>query len=323
MKIFKRIIPALLAATACLAAGSPATLTVLLRGETDAELAPHGSGNVYAPDVLRDGGGFRMWYGGQGKDGHDRIALAESADGERWTRKGVVLDIEGANHVNDPSVVKRDGVYFLFYTRTQRDVVDSIHVAVSKDGLKWEPRGPAIEPGRPGAWDSLSVGRPSVLHEEGRFRMWYDGRKDFLPGAPVRDVPTSPDSRRSVGHATSADGFHWTRHGTNPVFGQDAGGVDVKRIGPRLLMLFESREGTRIATSGDGLSWRDGGLLAGRSGAEVDAFGHVTPFLWLPPSGQEPRLFFGAAAAGSWDRNQLASLAVPRTLLDRIVRLEK
>ena len=47
-----------------------------------------------------------MWYGGQGRDGHDRIHLAESDDGVNWVRRGVVLDNGEANHVNDPSVVK-------------------------------------------------------------------------------------------------------------------------------------------------------------------------------------------------------------------------
>src|SRR5688500_2809254 len=55
---------------------------VLLRGEGEAEeAAPHGRGNVYAPDVLVEGGVYRMWYGAQGRDGHDRILYAESRDG--------------------------------------------------------------------------------------------------------------------------------------------------------------------------------------------------------------------------------------------------
>ena len=55
-------------------------LTVVLAGKGKFEVAPHGEGNVYAPDVMRDGKLFKMWYGGQGKDGHDRIAYAESVD---------------------------------------------------------------------------------------------------------------------------------------------------------------------------------------------------------------------------------------------------
>lgn len=300
--------------------GPPTAPTVVLQGEGDKEVAPHGEGNVYAPDILRDGERLRMWYGGQGKDGHDRISHAESADGIKWDRKGVVLDVDGLNHVNDPSVVKVGSRYFLYYSRTADDVVDRIDVAVSDDGDRWEPMGLAVGPGPAGAWDGLSVGRPSVLHEDGLFRMWYDGRKDFSPGSPVKGVPTSDTSHRSVGYATSKDGLTWVKSGQGPVYEHDAGGVDVKRVGGRLVMLYESREGTRFATGKDGLDWREGGILAGKSGAKVDAFGHVTPFLLLDPDGGRPRLFFGTAGRRSWDGNRIAVLELGEEALDRLAR---
>ena len=62
-------------------------LAVVVRGTEESELAPHGKGNVYAPDILIENGTYRMWYGGQGEDGHDRIHYAESRDGLRWEKK--------------------------------------------------------------------------------------------------------------------------------------------------------------------------------------------------------------------------------------------
>lgn len=283
---------------------------VVLSGERDSELAPHGQGNVYAPDVHFDGNLYRMWYGGQGRDGHDRIHYAESTDGLTWSRKGVVLEDATANHVNDPAVVKVGGVYFMYYTRTKKDVVDRIDLAVSKDGRAWEPRGVALDVGPEGAWDGLSVGRPSVIYEDGMFRMWYDGRKDFPPDAPVRGVPKSSDSHRGVGYATSSDGIHFTRRGAGPVLGNDAGAVDVKRMGPQLMMVYESREGTRFATSKDLVTWSDRGLLVGRSETKLDAFGHVTPCLLVDPDGHIRRLYVGAAAAATWDHNCIVMLNV-------------
>src|SRR5688500_11665530 len=167
---------------------------VVLKGDADSELAPHGEGNVYAPHVLLEGKLYRMWYGGQGRDGHDRIHYAESDDGAAWVRKGVVLEDRAANHVNDPTVVKVGDRYYMYYTRTEKDVVDRIDVAVSPDGVKWEPKGVALAAGQAGEWDALSVGRPSVIHEDGLLKLWYDGRKDFPPDAPVRDVPKSGTS---------------------------------------------------------------------------------------------------------------------------------
>lgn len=73
---------------------------VLLTGTGENEIAPHGEGNIYAPSVLIDGHLWKMWYGGQGKYGHDRISYAESTDGRKWNRVGVVLEDKTANHIN-------------------------------------------------------------------------------------------------------------------------------------------------------------------------------------------------------------------------------
>lgn len=307
-------------ASAARTQGPPANVPlIVLTGELDSELAPHGEGNLYAPDVLLEGKRYRMWYGGQGRDGHDRIHYAESEDGIAWVRKGVVLEDRQANHVNDPSVVKVGGVYYMYYTRTAKDVVDRIDVAVSADGVSWEPKGVALAAGQAGGWDALSVGRPSVIYEDGIFKLWYDGRKDFPPEAPVKDAPKSSSSRRSVGYATSNDGFHFTRHGAHPVLGNDTGGVDVKRVGTRLIMAYESRKGTGVAISKDGIAWTDAGLLIGKSGRKVDAFGHVTPNLLIDPDGEIRRIYIGAARAATWDRNVIAVLEVPSGRLHQIL----
>ena len=163
----------------------------------------------------------------------------------------MVVGNDEANHVNDPSVVRVGGTYFMFYTRAVVDVKDDIAMATSQDGVHWNKQGTVLRPGAPGEWDSLCVGRPSVLFEDNVFKMWYDGRKDMPLEAPG-NVPKSATSTRSVGYATSPDGIHWTKH-THPVYGQDAGGVDVKKINGVYVMAYESAEGTQVAVSPDGI----------------------------------------------------------------------
>lgn len=176
---------------------------VSLRATGETELAPHGEGNVYAPDLIVDDSGlYRMWYGGQGSDGRDRIHYAESRDGIDWRKFGVVVDDQTANHVNDPSVVRFRGEFYMYYTRAESDVVDEIDLATSTDGINWKKHGVALKPGPPGSWDSLLVGRPSVIFENERLTMWYDGRKDLPPKAPAKNASKSADSHRSVGRAT-------------------------------------------------------------------------------------------------------------------------
>ncbi len=286
--------------------------TVLLQGEGKLELAPHGLGNIYAPDVLYENGLYRMWYGGQGKDGHDRILYAESHDGIKWVRKGLAIEDINANHVNDPSVVKVNGIYFLYYTRAEVGVIDKIYVATSKNGIRWEKKGPAVVPGD--KWDSLLVGRPSVLYEEGEFKMWYDGRKDLPIGALSENVPQSKNSRRSIGFATSQDGLVWSKHPT-PVFENNAGGIDVKRFGSKLYMAYESHSGTRIAVGNDGIHWRDRGVKISKSGKSIDKYGHVTPFLLNLPEKKRVIVYFGAASKSTWNYNCIASV---RLTLDEL-----
>ena len=280
---------------------------VLLTGTVANEIAPHGEGNIYAPSVLIDGGKWKMWYGGQGKDGHDRISYAESVDGKQWKRFGVVLEDKTANHINDPSVIKVGNTFYMYFTRAEKFVIDRICVATSTDGLHWDQRRLALDAGPKDSWDSLSVGRPTAIYDSGIFKMWYDGRKDFPPGTPVTGVPVSSESHRYVGYATSKDGLNWQRHGDKPVFGKDAGGIDVKRIGESYIMLYESHGGTGHAKSSDGIHWEDAGWLVQKSGTDVDRHGHVTPFLF-PEDHGGALLFFGAARAASWDHNCIATL---------------
>ena len=302
-------------------ANEPSELRIVIEPQGSSEAAPHGDGNVYAPDVLKDGVLYRMWYGGQGKDGHDRISYAESSDGIKWTHGAVMLKDDRVNHLNDPSVVKVNGTYFMYHTRTEVDVVDRIDLAVSGDGTTWQVRGAVVAPGKDHAWDSLSVGRPSVIHDGGQFRMWYDGRKDFPLGAPVKGVPMSANSHRSVGYATSIDGIHWTKYETNPVFEFDAGAVDVKRVSDnRLILLYESHEGTKYAISEDGIAWTDRGFLVKKTSTPLDRHGHVTPFLFIDPEQKQHRLFVGAARAATWDHNQIGEFVIDPVFISNRIR---
>lgn len=285
------------------------TPRIVLAGKGESESGPHGEGNVYAPSVLLNDGKWRMWYGGQGKDGHDRIGYAESVDGKNWIRIGVVLEDETANHINDPSVVRVGDKFFMYFTRAEKFVIDRVCVATSTDGKQWMQHGVALDAGPETAWDSLSVGRPTVIHEDGMFKMWYDGRRDFPPGSPVEGVPISSDSHRYVGYATSKDGLNWQRHGDKPVFANDAGGIDVKRLGDNYIMLYESHGGTRCAKSRDGVRWKDVGWFVEKSGDDVDRHGHVTPFLMIEDT-EQAWLFFGAAKAATWDRNCIAVVGI-------------
>lgn len=279
----------------------------LLAGEEETERAPHGEGNVYAPEVHRVEQGWWMWYGGQGRDGHDRIHLAESADGQQWMRQGVVIDCGSANHVNDPSVVRALGRWWMFYTIAQQNEYDEIAAATSDDGRHWKTHGVVLSRGRRANWDSLKVGRPSVVFSDGRFRLWYDGQPNDEAVAQDEIAKSVRRVGRAIGYAESVDGLNWNRH-DRPVWTSGAGAIHVSRAGATWIMTYEGHAGTSWASSGDGVNWTDRGLLLTKQG-EREAFGHVTPCLVISAhsaKGWNGSLYYGAASQPTWNFNQIA-----------------
>ena len=296
-------------ACACSATQAAERAAVVLRGTGPTEAAPHGQGNVYAPEVHRHEDAWWMWYGGQGEDGHDRIHLATSSDGIAWQRQGVVIDCGSANHVNDPTVTRRDDAWWMFYTVAQQGEQDQIAAARSTNGRQWELLGVVLPTGAADRWDSAKVGRPSVLWDQDRFRLWYDGQPTESTARSNNDASATRRVGRAVGYAESLDGRQWNRH-ERPVWIQGAGAVQVLKSAVGYLMVYESHQGTRYAKSGDGLEWADGGPLLQATGPD-EAHGHVTPFFWLDkPDATEGVLFFGAASRATWNFNAIARVPI-------------
>ncbi|MBM4392041.1 MAG: hypothetical protein FJ090_13045 [Deltaproteobacteria bacterium] len=255
-----------------------------------------GSDNIYAPDVVRVSDTLcLMYYGGQSKEGHDQIFMATSTDCEHWVhwphrdKPDPVVTRGSANHVNDPSVVRWGGTWFMYYTVAETGIDDRIHLATSPDGFNWTPQGLVLDVGAAGTWDSLKVGRPAaVLTSEG-VRLYYDGQDG---------------TTRSAGLATSADGRSFGKHASNPLV-VGAGAVDVDRVADTWVLLHEGHSGTSALTSADGLSWCDQGQIFSLTGQSWDAYGQVTPFLYTRDGSSFDALLFGGASDVCWCRNRV------------------
>jgi len=138
-----------------------------------------------SPCVLVEGGRWRMWYvsctGWEMKDGQPRhryhIKYAESSDGIRWNREGVVcIDYQSAEEyaIARPCVVKEEGIYKMWYSH--RGETYRIGYAESEDGLAWQRKDEEAGPDVSDAgWDSEMVEYPFVFDHEGERYMLYNG----------------------------------------------------------------------------------------------------------------------------------------------------
>lgn len=158
----------------------------------------------YAPNVFYDKqrGIYRMYWCGNANGKGDHILYSESRYRHKnWSRPRVVVspsfsDAPNAfdrDHVCDPSVIKVNGVYFMYYSgldnrkvasdiEMQIEAVTQVGVAWSLDGYNWYvPRLAILKPYRinlPGmVVDEAAVmygaGQPSAVYKDGYFYITY------------------------------------------------------------------------------------------------------------------------------------------------------
>ncbi len=149
--------------------------------------------SVMSPDVLydTDSGLYRMWYSGGEQFEPDAVGYATSSDGLHWTKdlrnpifggsgpgnwdrgKATAVDVEpyGAGGTG----------FVMFYIGFSDASHAQIGIAYSPNGITGWTRStanPIIRPGNALAWDSDAVYKPAVIHESGRWLLWYNGRRD-------------------------------------------------------------------------------------------------------------------------------------------------
>jgi len=191
-----------------------------------------GSGDApynYAPSVLWDGGRFRMWWCSQlgiANPPGDDILLAESPsmdgpfagpDGTGGTPifSGSFTGFD-AVHTCDPSVIKVNGTYYMYYTGAAGDHAhgNAIGLATSPDGRVWTRANggnPLVTTSRNVSRDNTyGAGQPSVVYLAGYFYLMFTDTTGKAAGhnGAGQFVLRSPDPAftRNV-EALGANGF--------------------------------------------------------------------------------------------------------------------
>src|SRR5262245_10935375 len=141
--------------------------------------------------------------------------------------------------------------------------------------VNWSPAaaGPVFQGAGDDSWDRKLRERGFILVEDGVYRLWYTGYND----------DRSPT--KFLGHATSADGIHWTRDRNNPLFAESwVEDVFVVRHNGQYLMFAEGKDDiAHQMTSPDGLSWTDLGPLdvCLTDGRRIPYGPYGTPTVWF------------------------------------------
>ncbi len=113
-----------------------------------------------------------------------------------------------------PSVVKVNGMYYMWYSGDYHGAETQVGLARSTDGITWikEPANPVLTPGPPGSWDADDVGHCNVVYDpvSDTFWMWYTGHASGY--------------KMQIGVAWSSDGVDWTKSYNNPILGPGPSG---------------------------------------------------------------------------------------------------
>lgn len=166
-------------------------------------------------DIIKVGDLFYVWYSkGLISPGYDAtVWYATSADGERWTERGMALakgkpgTWEGES-VFTPNILVAEGRYWLFYTGVSREFKQpynpdskiGLAVSNSPDG-PWErmPNNPILKNSdNPEDFDSHLIDDASLIIREGKYWFYYKGRqqgkspRETKMGVAIANHPQGP-----------------------------------------------------------------------------------------------------------------------------------
>lgn len=139
-----------------------------------------------------------------------------------------------------PWIIKRKDYWQMWYGSNlqwginERDMQHVIKYAESNDGINWSRKGHISIPLK--SKHEYAIARPSVLYENGIYKMWYSYRNDF--------------TSYRVGYAESLDGLSWQRSDESAGIDISTSGWDSEMIG--YATVFKHKEKYYMLYCGNG-----------------------------------------------------------------------
>lgn len=219
---------------------------------------------------------WKLWFGAGIPEAtsSDNVYYTECEDlSKPWSKPvrvnlehfGILYDMAaGPGYGGDPSVIKVDGTYYMYFSGLQKGLHDGtydhwnkVFLATSQDGINWTLHKTPVVDAQTGGGMGYGAGGPSAVYtEEGKFRVYYYTQtpEETIDGPMMAGLMMKE----------SNDGYNF---GLAKCIKNDMGAGDVKYI-PSLkkwAMVYETAERTdvefdqeetvRIALSDDGINW--------------------------------------------------------------------
>ncbi|MFZ1751622.1 MAG: hypothetical protein WAU01_15595, partial [Saprospiraceae bacterium] len=171
---------------------------------------PQGSWDSWmaaAGPVIKENGLYKMYYQGYSDPyGLYGIGLATSTDGIVWEKypTPVLYGTTGwQRQIGANSILKINGIYYMYYAGQYQTGEGSIGLAMSNDGMSWTKYSgnPILVASE--NWEENGISWPGVVFDNGVFKMVY---------------MKIGNSSNAFGMATSSDGKNWIKSDANPIF---------------------------------------------------------------------------------------------------------
>lgn len=265
-------------------------------------LARDSAADVLNPSVIRWRGAYLNLYSEfDGKTWH--TALATSADGVHWEKRGRVLSPSGweGDYIaaNGAALATGDRIDYWY----QAGDPPRIALARSSDGIHWTKLAtPVVQPGPLGSFDERAVADPYVIHAGSELYLFYTGQDRAR--------------RQRLGIARSTDGEHWQKLRANPILELGGrGAFDENGLGEPAVwssagawwMLYTGRAANEqrrigLARSIDGIHWqRDPSFVPISGDQPWDHEVVCDPSIEITPEGI--RVWFGGGDLPRPDQN--------------------
>lgn len=263
--------------------------------------------NLYAPNVLKVGGGWFVYYGGWREPGdvHDRIYLARTGNltGAYDAPPGAIVGNGEYEHVNDPSVARRDADWVMALTTARKEgpgLHDLCSLLHSGNGEQWEQvRGRQTEIKFQGA-EVRNCARPSLIWngDARRWELYFDGI-----------VGGSNQVQQHLAVSTDIASRTFTYQAQIGPWAD----ADIQRVDGRYFAAFRRIDDPdrvwkiSYATSNDGRSFTPPSPLLApdpRPGQEYDDCGVTNPG-WAVEGGRIVALLYGGTQSCSYDNHKI------------------